>query len=264
MKKWTLVTLLTLLIACGSEAVQESPDVSTAPSDQCDQGGIALTVDGETYHICNGQDGLEGIDASDGVAPTIEVSHLAIGAEGNTCQGAAIQIEIEYPNGDVVTELVCQTFGPISTLFSEFIGAEIDLEEGSREATCGCRWEQEGFDSVEACIDAGVSSEPAITFLTWCVDEAYWIYDRSAPEEVENYLNCNIDKVEEFVQCGEFLDGGLACEPEDFQAFSSCQSNVDFQGCFAELQEEPEAAEWFGDFTNFLELFGCFQNDLEG
>lgn len=94
MKRCTLgiVALLALAVGCSSGDDPTEIMVTEATAEECPNGGVAITVNGETHIICHGEDGTPGESS------TVSVEVLPEGHED--CPGGGYMVEIdgeEYP-----------------------------------------------------------------------------------------------------------------------------------------------------------------------
>lgn len=261
MKKWSICTipLLVLLMACGGTEV-ESANVSAQSinaGDQCPSGGVILSVEDSEYVICNGSDGVDGTDGQDGENADISTRRLGPGEDDNPCGGDALEVTITPPGSDSVVEYICEAFDPVSDFLKSFYEEILVYEQERTTTFCTCEWEDDEYSSPEECVaDRGIPYSEG-RFVTWCIDQAYYIYDRPAPEGFFDAIECQLSLFEAQSQCLALLDNGNACAEEDFDAYFECQSDaLNDLGCEIEPEEvDEETEEWFEDFGEFLSLF---------
>ena len=259
--------LLIFGAACGGEAEVDAPEISVhaeAPGEECPTGGLHLIVDGQEFYLCNGADGAEGdhgATGDTGDSPVISTAQRAAGDGNNPCEGDALEITITNPGEDPVVEYVCQYYDPVVEFLGGYFEESMQLEAQAQASRCTCSWDEWDYDSLEECVESYQPSYAEQRFMTWCLDSAYSVYDRPAPEELTDFLQCQIDAAVSGVACGELFDDGDACTFDDFDAFFECRNDSwDAEyACYLEIEENnEELMEWLNEFDSFLGMYGCF------
>lgn len=153
------------------------------------------------------------------------------------------------------THQVCLTYEPHIVLLSQIITTVAEADLTFIQAECECNWEDQNYDNVDECVEDRIGDAIYQQYLTWCIDQAYTVYERPMPAGFEDFLACNTEQVEESVSCVDILDGGQACETEDFDAYDNCREDESSNQCEEDLQSDEEGAAWFSDFVNFFDLY---------
>lgn len=248
-----LSCLLLLLAACGGEAAEVSVS-DEQPGDNCPEGGVVVTVDGEDFYACDGEDGEDG---HDGESPTISTEEVAADDPDNPCEYEATLVTVESTDGTVTEEYFCEAEQPevSSEAFVAYIEAAASGVVADAENECECNFDSLGYESIEECLDEESLPYSEQRFLVWCYDEGFREYGKEAPQSFDEARECSKTAIEDREACWDLLDDEDMCSQEGWDDAMACQSDAveDFANCFGDMNDEAE--EYNADLINFLDYY---------
>lgn len=255
--KAAIMSLVLALAACGGEATEVSVDSEEA-GDNCEAGGVKVTIDGEDHYVCDGDDGSDGEDGADGVdgeSPHITTANVEAGEGDNPCEYSAIEVTVENPDGSTIVDYLCQPPEP-NDFFQSVLDAQMTIQTLSITFDCECTLDDQGYASVDECVDDLSLPYSEIQYQRACIGDAYEAYDREAPTGLDDLETCYADSVVSFETCIGDIEESDQCSQAGDTQISDCQTTLnDAQDqCLVDNMDE-ESQVWFDDFSDFIEIY---------